>query len=194
MSLEWCSETTAANWLVESRTPAMQLILFGPVGYDAYARLRFIPDPAWSGQEEADVELPDGHPSDIAQARGALHRLARFTSTPQECYFAVWEGYSDIPLPPEVAQGQLVDLTYRRCALLRGSLGDIDGWEEAVGGGHPVAPPAFAWPADHRWCFVSDVDPHWAGIGADRAAVDALLGDPDLDVVPALPTEAQPSY
>jgi hypothetical protein len=55
-------------------------------------------------------------------------------------------------------------------------------------------PPAFMWPADHAWCIASDVDPHWAGIGAATAAIDELLADPRLDLVPALPSEIQPAY
>jgi hypothetical protein len=54
--------------------------------------------------------------------------------------------------------------------------------------------PAFVWPADHAWCFASDVDPHWAGIGADRAVVDRLVADRNLDVVHADPEERQPTY
>src|SRR4051812_32736258 len=102
MRLEWCADTTAANWLAQSRTPSMQLITFGPVGFGAYARLLFIPDPTGPGQAEADVPLPDDHPSDIARTQRALHRLAAFTATPRDCYFCVWEGYSDIPLPPDI--------------------------------------------------------------------------------------------
>jgi hypothetical protein len=55
-------------------------------------------------------------------------------------------------------------------------------------------PPALVWPADHAWCFVSDVDPHWAGIGASATAVEQLLADPVLDVVRADPDLPQPSY
>ena len=194
MRLSYCPDTTAADWLVRSDTPAMQLITFGPATFEAFARLRFIPDPSRPGQEESDVEVPDDHPSDIAQARRALRRLARFTSTPQECYFCIWEGYSDIPLPPDVRRGPLVEIPHRRYALLRGALHDIDAWEADLGGGQHIAPPAFVWPADHRWCFASDVDPHWAGIGAEQAAIDALVDDPELDVVPARPAEDQPVY
>ena len=194
MKLQWCPDTTAAAWLTGSPTPALQLITFGPAGFDAYARLRFIPDPTAPGQDEADVELPDDHPSDIAQVQTALLRLARFTATPQECYFGLWEGYSDIALPPEPVRGPLVELPYRRYALLRGSVDDIGAWADDLAGGQPVAPPAFVWPADHSWCFVSDVDPHWAGIGAGRTAIDALLADPALDVVAADPGETQPAY
>jgi hypothetical protein len=55
-------------------------------------------------------------------------------------------------------------------------------------------PPAFAWPAAHSWCFARDVDPHWAGIGVEQAAIDTLLNAPELDVVPAQPTAPQPTH
>ncbi|MBO4209267.1 hypothetical protein GSF22_25205 [Micromonospora echinofusca] len=170
------------------------MITFGPAGFEAYARLRFIPDPTGPGQSETDADVPTEHPSDVEQTRRALRLLAAFTSTPQECYFCLWEGYSDAPLPPQVQRGPLVELPHRRYALLRGALGDIDAWETDLGAGQNIAPPAFVWPADHRWCLASDVDPHWAGIGAEQAAIDALLADSQLDVVPANPQGSQPQY
>lgn len=172
----------------------MQLITFGPADFEVYARLRFIPDPSGPGQAEADVDIPDDHLPDIAQARLALHQLSRFTDTPQKCYFCVWDGYSDIDLPPAVRGGRLVDLPHRRYALLDGSLADLDTWEQALGVQGPCPPPAFAWPADRRWCFASDVDPHWAGIGAEQAAISALVHDSRLDVVPARPDAVHPAY
>ena len=191
MRLRFCRELGAAEWITRSATPFPQLVTFGPAGFEAYARLRFIPDPDRPGQAEADAVVPDDHPSDLAQASRALHRLAAFTSTPEDCYFCVWDGYSDIPLPPGLP---LIDLPHRSYALLRGPLDAVDAWADELGGGLPVAPPAYAWPADRRWCLTSDVDPHWAGIGAQRAAVEALLADPELDVVPARPDEDQPAY
>src|SRR5687768_8035033 len=92
MRFNYCPDTSPADWLVGSRTADQQLITFGPAGFEAYVRLRYIPDPTAPGQEEADADLPADHPSDIVQARRALHRLAPFTTTPQECYFCVWEG------------------------------------------------------------------------------------------------------
>jgi len=190
----YCPDVTVANWIVESEIPFDQLIFFGPAGFESYARLRFIPDPIRPGQAEADVELPDTHSSDISQARRALHRLARFTSTAEECYFCIWEGYSDIKFPPEVTDDSLVVLPHRRYALFRGPLTSIDSFEQHFGFGGPIAPPTFVWPADHRWCFARDVDPHWAGIGAEQAAINALLEDAQLDVIQVRATEPQPLY
>jgi hypothetical protein len=39
-----------------------------------------------------------------------------------------------------------------------------------------------------------DVDPHFAGIGGSRAAIDELLADQRVDVVEADPRAEQPSY
>jgi hypothetical protein len=193
VGLAYCTDTSAADWLVRSGTPALQLILFGPSGYEAYARLRFIPDPERPGQAENDVDLPEDHPSDLSQARRAIHLLAPFTTTPGECYFCLWEGYSDAPLPAAVRRGALVEVPHRRYALLRGTLADVDTWGQTVGS-MGADPPAFVWPADRSWCFASDVDPHWAGIGAGRDAVDALVRDPGIDAVPARPEDRQPAY
>ena len=188
------TDLAPAEWISGSTTPFEQLITFGPAGFDAYARLRFIPDPTGPGQDEADVELPDDHLHDLVQAQLALHRLADFTGTAADCFFLVWEGYSDVTFPPQVAEASMVVLPHRRYALFHGPLTGIDRFAEQLGSGSSIAPPAFVWPADRRWCFTSDVDPHWAGIGADAAAVDALISDAFLDVVPARPDERQPLY
>lgn len=194
-----CADPGPARWIVECEAPFEQLILFGPPAFEAFARLRFIPDPSGPAEDEADAVVPDDHLPDLVQAQLALHRLAHFTTTADDCYFGLWEGYSDIELPTEVAESSLLamphrHLAHRRYALFRGPLWSIDTFGQDFGSGRNVAPPAFVWPADHSWCFASDVDPHWAGIGAAQAAVDALLADVALDVVPARPDEPQPLY
>lgn len=88
----------------------------------------------------------------------------------------------------------MVDLPHRRYLLLEGSLDALHSWETDLGLGGPSVPPALVWPADHEWIFVSDVDPHWAGIGASQAAMTELLRDPFLDIVPADQQAQQPYY
>jgi hypothetical protein len=192
VTLEYFTDMSAAHWIIQARAPWEQLVNFGPAAFPAYARLRFIPDPTKPGQVESDVNTADDHPSDMQQARRALDHLRPFTSTPEECYFCVWEGYSDVDYPPPGVP--LVSIPHRRYFLLQGSVSDLDSWDDILGSTGYAPPPAFAWPADHSWCFASDVDPHWAGIGAEQVAIDALLDALELDVVPARPTEPQPTY
>jgi hypothetical protein len=192
VTLRFSPDVAAADWIVRSPTPWEQLVTFGPAGHPAYARLRYVPDPVAPGQDEADVELPPDHPSDLARVRRALHLLAGHTATPDDCWFLLWEGYSDMELPAAVRRGPLVELPHRTCALVRGAVADIDGWAADLGL-TGTCPPAMAWPADRSWCLASDVDPHWAGIGASAAAVDALLAEPGLDVVRARPAQEQPT-
>lgn len=197
MSLVWSSETDAADWLLAAEVPWPQLVTFGPGSFETYARLRFVPDPVRPGQHEADVDLGPDHPRDVDQVRRALEVLARFTDTPDRCWFGVWEGYpGSLDLPADLPRFDVLHEAHgypvRGYGLLRGRVSDLEHWDE-VAHGFPV-PPAFVWPDDHRWCLASDVDPHWVGIGAEDAAVQALLSAKDLDVVRADPRETQPHY
>ncbi|WUH91015.1 hypothetical protein OG900_13495 [Streptomyces sp. NBC_00433] len=185
------TDLSAASWLTAADADPMRLITFGPAGFPAYARLRFIPDPAGPGMSEADAVLPDDHPSEIEQSRTVLLALG---DGAEPCFFCVWEGYEGSFLAPDLLRGPLVELPHRRYVLFAGALGEIAAWEGHFGGGRPCPPPAFAWPADHRWCFTSDVDPHWAGIGASATAIDALTARTDVDAVPARPDQPPPAY
>ncbi|MGH3516842.1 MAG: hypothetical protein ACRDQ7_05385 [Haloechinothrix sp.] len=63
----------------------------------AYARLLFLPDPAYQGQSENDASLEADAPAETEQLRIVLEALARYTRTPDECYFCLWDGWgSDI--------------------------------------------------------------------------------------------------
>lgn len=187
---------------------------FGPAGFPAYARLRFLPDPAFAGQREHDVETDEDGPSETALLRTVLETLARHTGTPDDCYFCLWEGWGDIwgdqgggrrrgpriapAFPASVLQGPRVVVPARSYFLFHGPLADFGDWGAADWWpGQPrqdAWDPAFIWPADRAWCIADDVDPHWAGIGASASAVEELLADPRVDVVAADPRERQPWY
>src|SRR5829696_2917772 len=184
---------SAADWIVQAQIPWKQLVYFGPPDFPAYARLRFIPDLTRPGQEEADANVAEDDPSDIKQTRRAFLHLRRFTATPRTATSASGKAIPASTSRPSVLRGPMVTIPHRKYFLLHGSLYDLGSWHETLG---PVGsfPPAFAWPADQSWCFAHDVDPHWAGIGAEQALIDTLLNAPELDVVPAQPTEPQPTY
>lgn len=192
MPLRNVADDTPAEWI--SGWSFEALPTFGRSGFEAYARLRFIPDPMRLGQREAEVELLADHPSDLEQARRALNRLARHTATADHCYFCIWDGYGDLNLSASPGAATVLHLPDRSYTLLEGPLDALRTWETDLGRGGPLVPPALVWPADHSWCFVSDVDPHWAGIGASTEAITQLLDDPALDIVTADPHDPQPYY
>ena len=192
MQLRHASGAEPAAWI--SNLTFLEATTFGPPDFEAYARLRFIPDPTRRGQSENQVEMPDGHPSDLDQARTAFTHLARRTTTAELCYFCIWDGYPYERLPVGPGPHVVVNLPHRDYWLVEGPLAAMQSWETDLGEGGPLVPPAIVWPADRAWIFVSDVDPHWAGIGASRVVITELLDDPTLDVVVADPHDPQPSY
>jgi hypothetical protein len=235
VALTPCPNLSPADWLTGSDLPWQQLVTFGPAGFQAYARLRFLPDPTYPGQSENDVERE--RPPEHELLRTALDVLSEHTLTPDDCYFCLWEGwgteidgddgtqvvyiaagpmppiYRDPPeasragpaanpiapaFPPTVLDGPKVTIPGRAFFLFRGSLADFGDWGAAdQRPGEPrdwMPDPAFIWPVDHAWCIADDVDPHYAGIGADAVAIGRLLAHPQLDVVSADPGAEQPDY
>ena len=82
-------DLSAADWIAHSDLRWSQLVGFGPAGFDAYARLRFLPDPAGPGQSENDVPAEDWRTDPLPRL---FEVLATHTATPEDCYFCVWEG------------------------------------------------------------------------------------------------------
>ncbi len=221
VKLTACSDLSAADWITGSDLPWQQLAGFGPSGFTACARLRFLPDPAYEGQSENDVDFGDGV-SESAKLSAAVEVLSRHTSTPDAYYFCLWDGWGsdddsggsaliDIdsgstlesyaaarpgvapPSPSSVHSEPKVVIPNRAYFLFEVS--EVVDRDFSPGRLWPDLPePAFIWPADHAWCLANDVDPHWAGIGAEASAIDDLVADSRLDVVPADPRLQQPSY
>jgi len=189
VTLSPSKDRTAADWIVRSDLPWTRLVTLGPSGFDAYARLRFLPDPVRRGQRESDVH-PDGRRPD--QAATLLAVLAGHTATPDDCFVGLWDGLGGPQPAPDAPSFAVPHRSYR---LVRGPLADLLGSAPEWLGQYLVdGLPAFVWPADRAWCVAGDVDPHWAGVGGTAALVSRLVTDPRLDVVPADPAEEQPAY
>jgi hypothetical protein len=198
-----CSDVAAAQWIATSDEPWWDLVTLGPSGFSGYAKLRYIPDPAYEGQSEHECAqqngaLPAGSLSETEQLRIAVGALLQHTSTPTEGYLLVWDGYGDNILPTTVLHSPRVVLPDREYYLCRVPLPDfVSGAVEATWEAEadlPLQPPAFIWSSDRAWCVTSDIDPHWAGIGADLAAIDSLLTELRLDVIQAERGQKLPFY
>jgi hypothetical protein len=205
MPLAIYSDLSAADWIVASDLPWQRLVTFGPAGFGAYARVRFIPDPIRDGQQENEAD-PHASPDEVDQWRALLKLLAAATEDPDDSYFGLWEGWA---LPesahrwPSFGVPRGARSPARSYFLFHGSLSEAGIW----GGGAPAnagiwgpsefsrgGAPAFVWPSDHTWCIAADIDPHWAGIGASVPLIQRLISDPRLDAVEADPAEEQPAY
>lgn len=89
-----CIDVSAAEWVVGSARHWARLVTFGPEGFAGYARLRHLPDPAYDGQRLNPRDI-DGTWWDGRDQLGTLLRvLGAHTTTPDDCYVCVWEGYT----------------------------------------------------------------------------------------------------
>jgi len=90
MTLIYCPDVSPADWIVRSDVPWQQLVEFGPAGFDAYARLRFLPDPVRPGQNENEAVREDWRDHQLPVL---FDVLATQTAAPDDCFFCVWEGF-----------------------------------------------------------------------------------------------------
>ncbi len=199
MTLQLAPDLSVAQWILDElrRQNWWRLVTQGPLGFAAYARLLFIPDPAYAGMSENDYEAPDDGPLEEDLMRCTVELLAAHTTTPDECYCAIWDGWPSGVSQLEVPKVSLPE-NAREFVLLRGSLADLatfraPEWLDEYGR-DDVPIPAYVWPADHAWCITADVDPHFATIGGSAAAIGALLTEPGLDVVRDDPDVEPPFY
>lgn len=197
VTLQLAPDSSAAQWISDElrRQDWWRLVTRGPLGFEAYARLRFIPDPAYPGMSENDFEAQDDLPDEQESLQQVVATLVGHTQTPDDLYFAIWDGW-----PSGVSQLDVPkwSLTYREFVLLRGGSADFQKWRAPQWpdehGRDDLPTPAYVWPADHEWCVTQDVDPHFAAIGGSAAAIEALRAEPDLDLVADDPAVDPPFY
>ena len=192
MTVRPSSDPTAADWLVHADRDWWDLATRGPLGYESYARLRFIPDPTHADQREGEADIPYDERSETDQLAMVVATLAKHTTTPADCYFCVWEGWGGL----EVHGAARIHLPEREAFLFRGAALDLLRWEQALDPpdreGLPI--PSFVWPADRAWCIANDIDPHFATIGASSSTIKDVLADRRVDTVIDDPASPQPWY
>lgn len=158
-------EVEAAGWI------APRLHAFGldtgaviPAGFDAYGR--------------------------VPERSGLAVTLTRHTSTPDRCWFCLWDGYGvpvamtvyppgtgrprtsrfTVRLPrlrPRRPSRKLVQLPNREYRLFTGPVAKGEGW---------VHGPNLWWPEDRAWCVASEIDLDYTLVGGTEELIGELMG------------------
>jgi hypothetical protein len=138
-------------------------------------------DFALHGVPDAQARLGSMPPELIGLLLEHLHPA---TSTPEACYFAVWEGFGASSVPPTLTPK--LELPHRAYHVFAGPLAAAATSYSAIPWGHQSA--NLWWPADRAWCVATEIDFGWTYVGGPRACVDAVLADPRLEAMPTSAT------
>ena len=133
--------------------------------------------------------------------------LRDWTTTPQRCWFCVWDGYgwdggvyltaSDgaaaaepssgrrpDPVPADVRGGSRVELPNRdyllHCGPVEAALATV-----GLGGEHQVA--NLWWPQDRAWFVATEIDLAWTYVGGPAGLISQLLAETRIEALPAAP-------
>ncbi|WP_225097736.1 hypothetical protein [Streptomyces sp. CoH27] len=123
-----------------------------------------------------DEHPPEG-PTPPDLARALVPVLTRHTTTPERCWFGLWDGYGRW----DFGHVPFFETPGREEVLLSGALAD------AVS---PVSLDEFAelpdlwWPADRAWILGGDVDLTSTYVGGSAELIADLLAAPDLEAHP----------
>lgn len=114
--------------------------------------------------------------------------LERFTTTPNRCWCAVWEGYGDlVGVRADLKLPRLV-IAGRSMLVGLGSLHEIPAESFSDPGFAPASldnyrSPSLWWPDDRAWCVATDVDFDSTYIGASAECVATLIADSRLEAL-----------
>ena len=183
-------------------TFARSVASFLPGHFESYARVYHpaeynhvtaSPAPAWRQlASAAGVDLSDTSAFEALRASSAtqtregtlpvalldplIEHLLPATTTPERCFFAVWEGFGASAVPGTLEPK--LELPERAYHLFSGPIEGARTSYSSISFDHQSA--NLWWPADHAWCVATEVDLAWTYVGGARACIQALLADPRL--------------
>jgi hypothetical protein len=145
------------------------------VGWDLHVDLQKPPKP-WREPEPGTMARD--------QCVELIDALRTRTTTPDDCWFAVWEGYSWTDID---RGGPRVRLENRNCVLFRGPITGATAFGSDYG---LFQSPTLWWPDDRAWCVASDLDIYSTYLAATRDTVAALVDHPTLEVFECRPSDS----
>ncbi|MDQ1521760.1 MAG: hypothetical protein QOI55_2833, partial [Actinomycetota bacterium] len=138
------------------------------------------PDAAHQSPPEPWLE-PDRGSLRADECAAVAEVLARYTTTPRDCWFCLWEGYGTAwtALNRVAEHAPRVALEHRSCLLFRGPVSAATAFRS----GPLFQSPTLWWPEDRAWCVASELDIYSTYVAATPPAVDALIEHPALEVL-----------
>ncbi len=103
--------------------------------------------------------------------------LTHYTTTPDRCWFAVWDGFGGTRA--DVRSAPAFHLLGRDYHLLTGPMGAVAESVLDPGG----QSPNLWWPDDEAWCVATEIDLNTTYIGCSEACGDAILAATELEAL-----------
>jgi len=135
------------------------------------------------------IEPYSGHLPE-RQAKALIDILSQYTSTPENCYLAIWDGWNATPLEKLRDQTACFQLWNRNYYLVKG---DIAAAVNCISSFSPAAPGIW-WPEDRTWCVATEVDMMWTYVGGTECCIDKILMDARLEALRAAPDDRADIY
>ena len=163
--------STVASWNVRTVHPQMQFRRIANLSEglnDTYK------DPLWGS-------LPQHGSVPERECLTLVNVLREFTSTPDRCYFCLWEGYGNIDTRLYKARSR-VRVPGRDYLLFRGPIDAVMSFlvrEDHFWG----YSPNIWWPEDRAWCVATDIDLFDTYVGGGDECIEAVLSNPDLEAL-----------
>lgn len=141
-----------------------------PTVFDAYARVLY-PVRASTTQHASSKTIAPWHD----QLESIIEVLARHTTTPDECWFAVWEGNTALDDIRDTAPtAAIAGYDY---FLLKGPVSRAADTLEGLS-------PNLWWPSDHTWCVAQHFDFPCAYLGGSTETVSDILALAEVESRP----------
>lgn len=203
------ADPTAGEWIAPRLlpwgagrgTPTGSVV---PTGFPAYARVLHPPTvngraATWSqvarssgamahaGMQWEAIAAPDDdaiEPPEVGSlpaplARALVASLRDHTTSPDLCWFAVWDGFGDLPYLP----APRLEHPGRSYVVLRA---DLDAaaqplWEQPGPGAARYQSPNLWWPDDRAWVVATEIDFRWTYVAGSEACVAAIVGNEGIE-------------
>jgi hypothetical protein len=128
---------------------------------------------------------PDRGSLQLDECTAMADVLARHTSTPEHCWFCLWEGYGSAwtTLNELALVAPRVVLEHRACLLFRGPVWAATSFREPPW----FQSPTLWWPDDRAWCVASELDIYSTYVAGTKASIAALAAHSALEIIEVAP-------